>query len=313
MYTSLRGDHLYRRRGISGKLRLLKGSVLSPFYWGAAHVYRVPGLYLHRDIAILGLRLLLGRRKRISYSMIYSMMFHPMDSVRYFEFDFMWRTLLTSLPVGRYLDVSSPRMLPLMLLRQERKLRADLLNPDAKDLNFTEKLFFAAGVAERCSFHCCMIEEAPFEPGSFDTITSISVLEHIPEDRAALERIWNLLKPGGRLLLSVPCSAEAFDEFIDLNEYGLLETNDEGFVFGQRFYDSGLLENRVFAVTGKPIRRALYGENRPGTFFEDRRAKVRNTNQFWREPYMLGRQYGYYGSVDELPGLGVIAMEFVKE
>jgi SAM-dependent methyltransferase len=303
----------YMRRSRHGKLRLLKGSALSPLYWGAAHFYRVPGLYLHRRIALFGLRLLFSARRSVSYHTVYLLAFHPMDSVRYFEFDFMWRALATSLPLGRCLDVSSPRMFPLMLLRKERKLRADLLNPDGRDLSFTESLFRAGGVAERCRFHCCTIQEAPFEPGSFNTITSMSVLEHIPEDRAALERIWDLLKPGGRLLLSVPCSAEAFEEFTDLDEYGLLEKNDEGFVFGQRFYDSELLEKRVFAVTGKPARHALYGEKKAGVFFEDRRAKVHNDNPFWREPYMLGRQYRYYSSVDDLPGLGVIAMEFVKE
>ena len=49
------------------------------------------------------------------------------------------------------------------------------------------------------SFIIAMIEKAPFEPETFDTITSISVLEHIPEDRAALEKMWKLLKPGGQV------------------------------------------------------------------------------------------------------------------
>jgi SAM-dependent methyltransferase len=312
VYTSLRGEHLHRRRDISGKLRLLRGGVLSPFYWGAAHVYRVPGLYLHRDIAVLGLRLLLGARRRISYSMIYSMMFHPMDSVRYFEFDFMWRAVLSSSHVGHYLDVSSPRMFTLMLLRKDRELRADLINPDTRDLSVTERLFLAGGVAKRCRFHNCMIKKAPFEPESFDTITSISVLEHIPEDRAALERMWNLLKPGGKLLLSVPCAAEAFEEYIDFDEYGLLEKDDEGFVFGQRFYDEKLLEESVFGVTGKPSRYSLYGERSPGIFFKDRQAKLHDDHSFWREPYALGLQYKYYRRINDLPGVGVTAMEFIK-
>jgi SAM-dependent methyltransferase len=157
-----------------------------------------------------------------------------------------------------------------------------------------------------------MIEKAPFEPKSFDTITSISVLEHIPEDRAALEKMWNLLRPGGKLLLSVPCAAEAFEEHIDFDEYGLLEKDDEGFVFGQRFYDEQLLQESVFGVTGKPSRYSLYGERSPGSFFKDRQAKLHDDHSFWREPYALGLQYKYYRRIDDLPGVGVTAMEFIK-
>jgi hypothetical protein len=53
------------------------------------------------------------------------------------------------------------------------------------------------------------------------------VLEHIPEDRDALEKMRNLLESGGKLLLSVPCAAEAFEEYIDFDEYGLLEMDDK--------------------------------------------------------------------------------------
>lgn len=39
---------------------------------------------------------------------------------------------------------------------------------------------------------------------SFDTITIIDVLEHIEDDRAQIEMMWNALKPGGRLIVVVP-------------------------------------------------------------------------------------------------------------
>ena len=48
--------------------------------------------------------------------------------------------------------------------------------------------------------------DAPDEPASFDAITMLAVLEHVPPDRAAGpgRRPFDLLRPGGRLILTVP-------------------------------------------------------------------------------------------------------------
>lgn len=45
-----------------------------------------------------------------------------------------------------------------------------------------------------------------FQPASYDIIALLDVLEHVPEDEAALEAIKQLLKPGGKLLLTVPAN-----------------------------------------------------------------------------------------------------------
>ncbi|HET9811652.1 MAG TPA: class I SAM-dependent methyltransferase [Sphingomicrobium sp.] len=45
-----------------------------------------------------------------------------------------------------------------------------------------------------------------FEPASFDVIALLDVLEHIPDDRGALDAARALLKPGGKLLLAVPAN-----------------------------------------------------------------------------------------------------------
>ena len=292
--------------------RALFGSLLSPIYWLLAYRYRVPGLRFRGECALLAIRLLFGSKARVAFSDVYSLFVWPLDSVRYFEFDFMWEAL-SGLSIRHYLDVSSPRLLPIMLTLKRKQLRSELMNPDLADLTSTADLANALGLGRRCNTHLCLVGAAPFDRGSFDVITSISVVEHIPEDKQEVHKIWNLLKAGGRLLLTVPCAAEAREEYIDRNEYGLLRPNEDGFFFFQRYYDQKLLSENIFSITGQPSRHAIYGEKTAGIYDRNQHSKRSDPNYpVWREPYMMGQEYRYFDTVNELPGVGVIAMEFVK-
>ncbi len=44
----------------------------------------------------------------------------------------------------------------------------------------------------------------PLEDAAADAVTSFTVLEHVPDEQAALAEMHRVLKPGGRLLISVP-------------------------------------------------------------------------------------------------------------
>ncbi len=46
----------------------------------------------------------------------------------------------------------------------------------------------------------------------YDTVICLNVLEHIRDDRAALERLYDLLEPGGRLVLLVPAHGALYGE-----------------------------------------------------------------------------------------------------
>jgi SAM-dependent methyltransferase len=291
----------------------LVGAALSPLYWLLARLYRGPGLRFRLQCAILGVHLLFKRSARVPYSTIFVLLFWPIDSVRYFEFDFMWRTL-SGASFHNYLDVSSPRLFPIVLLRKRPDVRAELVNPDEADLRSTATLVDACGLSTRCHLRKCLIEDAPFAPESFDAITSISVIEHIPEDANAIKNIWRLLKPGGKLLLSVPCAAVAEQEFANVDFFGLQTSDKDGFFFHQYRYDYALLQERIFGITGKPLRFAIYGERRRGTLFNWLlRRWTGQSYPMWKEPYAVAREFRYYGSASDLPGEGVIAMEFVKK
>lgn len=95
-----------------------------------------------------------------------------------------------------------------------------------------------------------------------DTILCINVLEHIRNDADALERMFRILKPGGRLVLLVPafpCAYGTIDQLVghyrrylkkDLK--GLLA--QAGFTVGKAFYMNSLalpgwfLNNRVLKI-----------------------------------------------------------------
>jgi len=250
-----------------------------------------------------------------SISQIYSLITAPMDSFRYFEFDFFWRCVRSRVSLGRYLDVSSPRLFNWRVLATGRTTHAVISNPDTKDLQATEQLFRAAGILSGCELRGALVSELGEPKCSFDTVTCISVLEHIPTQAAteALRSLWSLVKPGGSLLLSVPCAAVGFEEYIDFNEYGLLETEASGFVFGQRFYDQELLDSDILAIVGPARRCAVFGEKQEGTFIRNRERKLTDPNYpFWMEAQYMATQYCYFDRVQGLPGLGVVAYEFVK-
>jgi 2-polyprenyl-3-methyl-5-hydroxy-6-metoxy-1,4-benzoquinol methylase len=48
------------------------------------------------------------------------------------------------------------------------------------------------------------VDSLPFSNGRFDKIVFSEVLEHLPDDRASLDEVVRVLKPGGLLFLTVP-------------------------------------------------------------------------------------------------------------
>jgi SAM-dependent methyltransferase len=58
------------------------------------------------------------------------------------------------------------------------------------------------------------VTRLPFEEGSFDLILCSHVLEHVPDDRAAIAELFRVLRPDGTAIIQVPPDpvAETFED-----------------------------------------------------------------------------------------------------
>lgn len=96
----------------------------------------------------------------------------------------------------------------------------------------------------------------PFSDGQFSKVVSSEVLEHVPDDQAALQEMFRVLAPMGTLLLTVPSHSYFFsldDQFVQhLRRYNprqlteLLKTH--GFIDIQISPAAGLLDKAAWII-----------------------------------------------------------------
>lgn len=104
----------------------------------------------------------------------------------------------------------------------------------------------ARGIAE--SLGICPVslgglpEPVPFDDGMFDLICLLDVLEHISDDGAALTRARRLLKPSGRLLVTVPAYAWMWSAHDAAHHHYRRYTAE---MLGQRAQAAGLVVSRL--------------------------------------------------------------------
>lgn len=289
----------------------LVGILLFPFYLAGAWLLKGPGIKIYIKCIFLSLRLFFSQQ--IPLKDIWMLICFPMESTRYFEFDEILQTL-KNLSFKNMLDVSSPRLAPLMILLKNKTLKADFINPDTKDLEQTKKFIKALKLENRCSLTNSTLDLTSYEKESFDLITCISVLEHIPDDEESIKTMWALLQPGGRLILTLPCLSKPLEQYISQNDYGVLSPGPDGYTFWQRYYDDVSLNEKIYSITGIPKKQIIYGEKKAGNFYKNAHMKrlLGSLYPHWRESYMMAKEYRYFEKINDLPGEGVIFLEFVK-
>jgi SAM-dependent methyltransferase len=63
------------------------------------------------------------------------------------------------------------------------------------------------------------ISDPPFEAGSFDLVLSLDVIEHVDHDIQILSSLFEVVKPGGHLIVTVPAFEALWSEHDEINQH----------------------------------------------------------------------------------------------
>ena len=130
-----------------------------------------------------------------------------------------------------------------------------ILYPDAEVVSVDLEPVFGRSLANRRARQVFLAADAtrlPFQDGSFDAVTYFDVLEHIPDDRRAVEEALRVLAPGGSLLVTSPNESWRFPYHAPLRAICPPDTEvmaEWGHV--RRGYTTSQLEDLV----GRPVTR----------------------------------------------------------
>jgi SAM-dependent methyltransferase len=244
-----------------------------------------------------------------------SLTLQPLESVRYAEFAFALRHLPPRL--GRCLDVSSPRLLSLFLAAT-RDCVVTIVNPDPEDLHVTRTL---ARVVRRLNLdlHDWNISNllAPELAAAFDTVWSISVVEHIAglmDDSDAMAAMWHTVAPGGTLLVTVPVDRRFRLEHCSFPQYPTQPREPDGTFFFQRFYDAHAVHERLVAAVGvAPAAIRWFGERTAGGWNRYRAAcDGYGVVPHVTDPLWMMSNFREYSQWSDMPGMGIAGLVFTK-
>lgn len=151
----------------------------------------------------------------------------PLEPSRYLELPWA-RRALGARAGERVLDLASPKLLAAALAREG----VGVVSVDAFAAE-VETWRALAGDAVR--FEVADGRSLPFADGEFDHAYSISVLEHVAGEGAAeaLRELARVVRPGGRIAVTLPFAARAWEEWRDAPVYG----GESGRSFFQLWYD----------------------------------------------------------------------------
>ena len=97
---------------------------------------------------------------------------------------------------ARILELGAGTGHNLAMLSRFGRVEASELDPVAREL-----------ASERLGRHvveAALPDLSRFPDGAYDLVALLDVLEHVPDDKGSLQAIYELLKPGGALLVTVP-------------------------------------------------------------------------------------------------------------
>ena len=183
----------------------------------------------------------------------------PIDYVRTIEIP-LSLSLIDLSPGDKALDVSSPKITSLYLANRGGIISViDILDDEIEFCKFHAKKDKIIG--NRINAMIGDVRNLKFHDEEFDVIYSISVLEHIyPKkggDSVAIREMARVLKPGGRIVLTVPYIKTARIEYKVGSVYER-KLNRKTTNFYQRWYDKKTLHDNIFNPSGLKVTHIYY-------------------------------------------------------
>lgn len=189
---------------------------------------------------------------------------NPLSYPRYMEYRIAME-LLGTMDRGPILDIGSPK-LPILLLAKH--CRSEIFATDIRDyfVGPTAHLLRRTGSGARLGVDLHLETQdartLSYPDAFFDSIFSISVLEHIPDagDSLAAREIERVLRPGGSAVITVPFRAEGhWDEYVAGDVFE--RRGGGGPTFFQRRYDLTTLRRRLIEPSGLTVTAVIpFGE-----------------------------------------------------
>lgn len=196
-----------------------------------------------------------------------SSLVQPIDYMRYAEFNAILNHLEV-VPDTKILDISSPQWFSLYLAKQNPKTNFVYTNVIDNELSPFKEICRALDI-QNLSYFKEDVRNLTFDTNTFDQVISISVIEHIYPasggDILALNEISRVLKPDGKLHLTVPYKEEKSIVYIDGPVYERKQGNHNFFA---REYDSSSFFSLVEESHLFPQHISFIVE-KPGTFALD--------------------------------------------
>ena len=183
-----------------------------------------------------------------------------------------------------------------------------MLNPFLRDGEVTRSL------AKRVRRDAVVVETLPVsaiedEHEGYDSIWSISVIEHIPADGdvEAMRLMYQALAPGGTLIVTVPVDRRAWDEYRQDDVYDLGVRAGPRGVFFQRWYDEPAIGRRLLGSVGlAEVHLEWFGECVPGRFSEYEKDWIRRGRERTvDDPREIADWYACFDTWADMPGQGV--------
>ena len=281
------------------------------FFWAKTKKNKLPGIRFFEFGKLISRKLLM--KGIISPKLL----LNPVSIVRYFEYEFALKNLSSKPNVDNVLDISSPYLFGFYCAFKQN-LNYTYLNPDLNDLNLVKK--YSSIILNNLNYKAETGDATKlnFPNNNFDSIVSISVIEHINNegDVDAIKEIWRVLKPSGVLILTFPVSKSFSIEYSESDTYGLNVDQINDKFFFQRVYDKKSIKERLlnniqdFTI----LEQQIFGEIEYGFYSKySERWKKKGLLETVKDPYYISKYFDFLNSFDKIKESAVLGLTIRKD